>query len=32
MKFKGKIENINHIVISDPTYKEDVWCRYEKRI
>jgi len=30
MKFKGKIENINHIVISDPTYKEDVWCRYEK--
>ena len=31
MKFKGKIENINHIVISDPTYKEDVWCRYEKK-
>ena len=31
MKFKGKIDNINHIVISDPTYKEDVWCRYEKK-
>lgn len=30
MKFKGKIKNINHIVVSDPSYKKDVWCRYEK--
>lgn len=30
MKYKGKIKNINHIVVSDPTYKKDVWCRYEK--
>lgn len=30
MKFKGKINNINHIVISDPSYKKGVWCRYEK--
>lgn len=30
MRFKGKIENINHIVVSDPSYKKDVWCRYEK--
>lgn len=30
MKFKGKIEDINHIVVSDPSYKKDVWCRYEK--
>lgn len=31
MKYKGKIDNINHIVISDPMYKEGVWCRYEKK-
>ena len=30
MKFKGKIDNINHIVISDPIYEKKVWCRYEK--
>lgn len=30
MKFKGKIDNLNHIVVSDPTYDKDVWCRYEK--
>lgn len=30
MKCKGKIDNINHIVISDPIYDENVWCRYEK--
>ena len=29
MKFKGKINNLNHIVISDPSYGNDVWCRYE---
>ncbi len=30
MRYKGKIKELNHIVISDPTYKKDVWCRYEK--
>lgn len=30
MKYKGKIEKINHIVISDPTYDRGTWCRYEK--
>ena len=30
MRYKGKIKELNHIVISDPTYGEDVWCRYEK--
>lgn len=30
MKFRGKINNINHVVISDPSYKKGVWCRYEK--
>lgn len=30
MKFKGKIKNLNHIVLSDPSYEKGVWCRYEK--
>ena len=30
MNYVGKIEKINHIVISDPTYTNDVKCRYEK--
>lgn len=30
MRYKGKIKDLNYIVISDPTYKKDVWCRYEK--
>lgn len=30
MKYNGKIKNINHIVVSDPSYEKDVWCRYEK--
>lgn len=30
MKFKGKINNIDHIVISDPSYGKGVWCRYEQ--
>ena len=30
MKFKGKINNLNHIVVSDPAYKKGTWCRYEK--
>ena len=30
MRFRGKINNINHVVISDPSYKKGVWGRYEK--
>lgn len=30
MRVKGLIKNLNHIVISDPTYENGVWCRYEK--
>lgn len=30
MRYKGKIKELNHIVVSDPTYESDVWCRYEK--
>ena len=29
MRFKGKINNLNHIVISDPSYEKGVLCRYE---
>jgi len=31
MNYRGKIKDINHIVISDPSYEEGVWCRYEKK-
>ena len=30
MRYKGLIKDLNHIVISDPSYKDAVWCRYEK--
>lgn len=30
MRYKGKIKELNHIVISDPTYDESVTCRYER--
>lgn len=30
MKYKGKIEKLDHIVLSDPSYDKDVLCRYEK--
>ena len=30
MRYKGKIKELNHIVISDPSYDENVTCRYEK--
>lgn len=30
MRYKGKIEELNHIIISDPSYDESVTCRYEK--
>lgn len=29
MFYKGQIEKINKVVVSDPSYKEGVWCRYE---
>lgn len=29
MKFNGKINSLNHIVISDPSYENGIWCRYE---
>lgn len=31
MFYKGQIEKINKVVISDPSYKEGVWCRYESK-
>lgn len=30
MRYRGKIKDLNHIVISDPSYDEDVDCRYER--
>ena len=30
MRYKGKINELNHIIISDPSYDESVTCRYEK--
>lgn len=30
MRYEGKIKNFNKIVVSDPHYLQDVWCRYEK--
>lgn len=30
MRYNGKIKNLNHIVVSDPSYKKETWCRYEK--
>ncbi len=30
MRYKGKIRELNHIIISDPSYDESVTCRYEK--
>lgn len=32
MKGKGKIKNLEKIVISDPHYQSDVWCRFEKKL
>ena len=29
MFYKGNIEKINKVVVSDPSYKQDVWYRYE---
>lgn len=30
MKYKGKIDKIDRIIISDPSYDKNVTCRYEK--
>ena len=30
MRYKGKIKELNHIIISDPSYDKNVTCRYEK--
>ena len=30
MRYNGKIEKLNHIIVSDPSYDKDVTCRYEK--
>lgn len=29
MKYEGKIKELNQIIVSDPSYHKDVWCRYE---
>ena len=29
MKYNGRIDNLNRIVVSDPSYKKEIWCRYE---
>lgn len=30
MRYKGKIKELEHIIISDPSYDESVTCRYER--
>lgn len=32
MKGKGKIKKLEKIIISDPHYQSDVWCRYDKKL
>lgn len=32
MKGTAKIKNLRSIVISDPHYEKDVWCRYERNL
>lgn len=29
MFYKGEIEQVNKVVVSDPSYNKGVWCRYE---
>lgn len=29
MIYSGKVNEINQIIVSDPSYAKDVWCRYE---
>ena len=28
-KYKGTIDKLEKLVVSDPIYEKDVWCRYE---
>ena len=30
MIYKGKIDSLSKLVVSDPMYKNGVWCRYEQ--
>ena len=30
MRYKGKIKELNQIIVSDPSYGEDTWGRYER--
>lgn len=30
LRYRGKIKELNHIIISDPSYDESVTCRYER--
>lgn len=30
MKYKGKINKLDKLILSDPHYKKDVWCRYQR--
>ena len=30
MRYKGDIKNLDKIVVSDPHYMPDVWCRYDR--
>lgn len=30
MRYRGKIKELDHIIVSDPSYDEDVTCRYER--
>lgn len=32
VRYKGIINNFTQLVVSDPHYERDVWCRYEKSI
>ena len=32
MRYEGKINNLKKIIVSDPHYLQDVWCRYEKNL
>lgn len=29
MQYSGKISEVKQIIVSDPSYSKDVWCRYE---
>lgn len=31
LRYRGKIDNLNHIIISDPSYDDTVTCRYERK-